>query len=249
MFSVEGRVAVVTGASSGLGERFARVLHEWGAHVVAVARRADRLRALAGELDGVLAHPADLADRTQAASVIDAVVDRFGRVDVLVNNAGVAKAMPAIDEPIEDFAYTVEVNLISLFELSRSAARSMISAGRGGSIINIASALGLVAAAPLDNAGYAASKGGVVNLTRELACQWASDGIRVNAIAPGFFPSEITADMVDDEQFMRHIRRNTPLGRPGRADELDGVLLFLASDASTYVTGQTIAVDGGWTAR
>jgi len=248
LFAVEGRVAVVTGASSGLGERFVRVLHSAGATVVAVARRGDRLEALAAEFDGVVPYRADLSDRDQTAGVVDAVLERFGKIDVLVNNAGRGEPGPAVDEPLDEFALTLEVNLVSVFELSRRAARPMIEAG-GGSIINVASVLGLGASAPIPNAAYCASKGGVVNLTRELACQWARSGVRVNAIAPGYFPSEMSAPMLTDERTAGYIRRNCPMGRFGNPDELDGVLLFLAGDASTYVTGQTLAVDGGWTAR
>jgi NAD(P)-dependent dehydrogenase (short-subunit alcohol dehydrogenase family) len=142
----------------------------------------------------------------------------------------------------------LEVNLVGLFELSRLAAARMIEAG-GGSIINIASILGLVASSPIPNAAYCASKGAVINLTRELGCQWARQGVRVNAIAPGYFPSESSQPMIDDPRASDFVKRNCPMARFGEVHELDGVLLFLASDASTYCTGQVLTIDGGWTAR
>jgi NAD(P)-dependent dehydrogenase (short-subunit alcohol dehydrogenase family) len=247
IFSVKGRVAVVTGASSGLGERFARVLANAGAQVVAAARRDDRLDALASEVPGIVPHRADLSRDDDRAALVQAAVERYGRIDVLVNNAGFGVAAPALDETMSAFRDAIELNLIAVFELSRLAAGHMI-AGSGGSIINIASIIGMVASAPIPNASYAASKGGVINLTRELGCQWARQGVRVNAIAPGYFPSEATAPM-EGTSASAFVVRNCPMGRFGKPDELDGALLFLASDASSFCTGSVLAVDGGWTAR
>lgn len=247
---LDSRVAVVTGASSGLGERFARVLHAAGASVVVAARRAERLEALADELgrDRVVPVTCDVADDADCERLVAATVERHGRIDVLVNNAGIGTTMPAEDEPMDHWRRVVEVNLNGLFLLSQLAGRRMLAQG-SGSIVNIASVLGLVASAPIKQASYVATKGAVVNLTRELACQWARKGVRVNAIAPGWFPSEMTGEMFDDDASMSWMRRNCPMGRGGDPGELDGVLLFLAGDASTYVTGVTIPVDGGWTAR
>jgi NAD(P)-dependent dehydrogenase (short-subunit alcohol dehydrogenase family) len=246
LFGVSGRTVIVTGASSGLGERFTRVLAANGASVLAVARRLDRLEALAAELPGVVPMRADLFVEADRSAVIDAAMATFGRIDVLVNNAGYGDPQPALDEPVSGFRDVLELNLVALFELSRLAARHMLPTGKG-SIINIASILGLVASAPLQNASYTASKGAVVNLSRELGCQWGRKGVRVNAIAPGFFPSEANDDL--DAATLRYIERNCPMARMGRVDELDGALLFLASDASTYCTGITLTIDGGWTAR
>jgi NAD(P)-dependent dehydrogenase (short-subunit alcohol dehydrogenase family) len=248
VFSVQDRVCVVTGASSGLGERFARVLAANGAQVVAVARRLDRLEALAAELPNVIPEQADLAVDGQRSSLIDAVVERFGRIDVLVNNAGYGKPAPSVSEPMDDFRAVLELNLMAVFELSRLAARGMI-ARRNGSIINIASILGMVSSLPIPNASYAASKGGVINLTRELGCQWAKHGVRVNAMAPGFFPAESTEGMAPGTPAGDFVINGCPMRRFGEPHELDGILLFLASDASTYCTGQVLTIDGGWTAR
>lgn len=246
-FRLDGRVAVLTGASSGLGARFARVLHGAGATVVVAARRVDRLRTLADELDGVLPIGCDVAVEADCVALVAAAVEAHGRIDLLVNNAGVTVISPALEETSEQFRYVLDVNLTGVFTLCREAARHMV-AGGGGSIVNVASVLGVVGVGQIPQAGYAASKGGVVNLTRELAAHWARQGVRVNAIAPGWFPSEMTATMWDDERSLRWIERKVPMGRGGHEHELDGALLFLAGDASTYVTGQVLAVDGGYTA-
>lgn len=247
-FRLDGKVALVTGASSGLGERFARVLHGAGAQVVVSARRADRLEALASDLDGAQAIPCDVGDQASVEALVDATLASCGRIDVLVNNAGTGEPLPAEDEPVETFRRIVEVNLVGLFHLSQLVGRHML-AGSGGVMVNVASVLGLVASGQIPQASYTASKAGVVNLTRELGVQWARRGIRVNALAPGWFPTEMTGPMFEDEGGQRFIRRGTPMGRGGEPHELNGALLFLASDASSFVTGQTIVVDGGWTAK
>ncbi len=190
----------------------------------------------------------DLADMADAEALVAAALAHYGQVDIVVNNAGISRVGPALEESLDEFVTTLSVNLIGAFAVARSAAASMIKAKSAGSIVNIASILGLVGNGNLPGAGYAASKGGLVNLTRELGVQWARQGVRVNALCPGFFPTEMTADMFGSERGADWIRRHTPMGRGGREDELDGALLFLCSDASSYVTGSTVLVDGGWTA-
>jgi NAD(P)-dependent dehydrogenase (short-subunit alcohol dehydrogenase family) len=247
-FRLDGRVAIVTGASSGLGDRFARVLSAAGARVVVAARRAERLEALASELTDAFAVPCDLTEPGAPHGLVDAALEHYGRLDVVVNNAGVSNPLPALEESTEHFRSVVELNLVAPFELARAGAAAMVERA-GGSIVNVASISGLVGTGQIPEAGYAASKGGLVNLTRELAAQWARRGVRVNALAPGWFHTEMTdGDMFGNEDAERWMRSRTPMGRGGEPHELDGALLFLAGDASTFVTGAVIAVDGGWTA-
>lgn len=251
LFGLSGRVAVVTGASSGLGVGFARALAQAGANLVVAARRGDRLESLAAELEEagveVLPVPCDVTDSSQVEALKDACLERFGRVDILVNNAGTTEVIAAENETEEAFLRVLNVNLNGAFYCAQRFGRVMLEAGQG-SIINVASIFGMVGSGSIPQAGYVASKGAVVNMTRELAAQWGRRGVRVNAIAPGFFLSEMTEEMFTDERSMSWLRKKTPAGRPGEVEELYGAVIYLASDASTYVTGQTIAVDGGWTA-
>ena len=250
LFRLDGKTAVVTGASSGLGVVFARALAGAGASVVVSARRRDRLEELASEIeDGggtALAVPCDVSREEEVDALATSALERFGRVDVLVANAGIADPRPAEQEPTEVWQRVLAVNLTGVFLCNRRFGAVMLEQG-AGSIVNIASVLGMVGAGQIPQASYTASKGGVVNLTRELAAQWARRGVRVNAIGPGWFESEMTEGMFASDQGVRWIRRKTPMGRPGRGEELAGPVVFLASDASSYVTGQTLLVDGGWT--
>jgi hypothetical protein len=247
-FRLDGRVAVVTGASGGLGARFARVLDTAGAAVVLAARREQELKATARQLRNGLAVRCDLTDQKSIEALVTQTVEIHGRIDILVNNAGLTDEMtPAITESRENFQRVLDVNLTAPFLLSQQVARVMMRNG-GGAILNIASVLGLVAHPEKPQAAYTASKGGVVNLTRELASQWGRHGIRVNALAPGLFRSEMTQASFGDEESMAKIRARTPLARAGDPEELDGALLFLVSPASSYMTGQVVTIDGGYTA-
>ena len=248
-FDLTGRVAVVTGASSGLGVELAQALAGAGVRLVVAARRIERLEAvverLAGEGAEALAVQCDVHSERDIDALVQATLDRYGAVDILVNNAGITEIVAAEVEPIETFDRVVSVNLRGAFLCTQRFGRLMLAAGRG-SVVNVASVLGLAGCGQIPQASYAASKGAIINLTRELAAQWARRGVRVNAIAPGWFESEMTGEMFADERSQRWMRGRTPMGRPGMAGELDGALLFLASDASSFVTGQTLAVDGGW---
>ena len=246
-FRLDGRTAVVTGASSGLGARFGAVLAEAGATVILTARRVDRLDAIAAQIPGAISVAGDVSSEAHLAAVVATALDRTGRLDIVVNNAGVSDPGPAEDEPLEQFRQVMDTNLTAVFALSQLAARHMLAEG-GGTIINVASMLGLVGLGQIPQAGYAASKGAVINLSRELAAQWGRRGIRVNALCPGWFATEMTSELFADERSARWIQRKIPMGRVGTGEELDGALLFLASDASSYMTGQALVVDGGWTA-
>jgi NAD(P)-dependent dehydrogenase (short-subunit alcohol dehydrogenase family) len=238
-------VALVTGASAGLGARFARVLHGAGAHVMVTARRADRLADLARECGPrIETHSGDIADPTHRQDLVERV-RRHGRLDVLVNNAGICDGGPLEQQSLDDLRRVIEVNLVSVMDLCRLAA-VLLQAAPAASVINVASMYGVVASrSPM--AAYNATKAALINLTRHLAAVWGPGGVRVNALAPGYFPTELTGFLADPD-FARSVRDQTLLGRVPALDELDGPLLFLATAASSYMTGQVLVIDGGWTA-
>jgi NAD(P)-dependent dehydrogenase (short-subunit alcohol dehydrogenase family) len=248
LFDLTGRVAIVTGASSGLGEGFARALAGAGATVVAGARRLDRLEVLAKEEERIVPVQCDVTSAEDRSRLVEVASGITGRVDVLVNNAGMAGVPNAEDETVGGFAALLDLNLSAGFHLAAAVAADVAENG-SLSIINVSSVVGLVSTAPIGGASYAASKAGVIGLTRELAGQWGRRGIRVNAIVPGWFDTEMTDGLFTNDRSADWVRRNTMLGRGGEAGEVDGALLFLASAASSYVTGHTLVVDGGWTAR
>jgi NAD(P)-dependent dehydrogenase (short-subunit alcohol dehydrogenase family) len=244
-FSLAGKVALVTGASSGLGAGFAVALAQAGADVVLAARRKDGLEAATREVEklgrSALAVPADVTDPGACRAVVQAAVGRFGRLDVLVNNAGMGSAVPALRETPEQFRQVVDVNLMGAYWMAQAAAQVMPP---GSSIVNIASVLGLVKSF-WPQAAYAASKAGLIGLTRDLNQQWSGRrGIRVNAVAPGYFRSEMT-DQIPPDKLGEFIASTSTLGRMGEQHELDTVVVFLASPASSYIAGVTLAVDGG----
>jgi NAD(P)-dependent dehydrogenase (short-subunit alcohol dehydrogenase family) len=240
-------VVVVTGASSGLGEQLARALAAAGAVPVLAARRADRLAALQQEMpqaDAVVCDVTDAADRDR---LVETVMERHGRLDGLVNNAGMGATGPALRSDPATFARVLDLNLTAPFALSVLAAARMRSNG-GGSIVNVASVMGLRSIGEIPDAAYVASKAGIVGLTRELASQWGRHGIRVNAVAPGFFASEMTAELGDDPHaFPEFLLARTPLG--GMAGELDEAVLFLLGPGASFVTGHVLSVDGGMAVR
>jgi 3-oxoacyl-[acyl-carrier protein] reductase len=246
LFDLSGHVALVTGASSGLGMRFAEVLAENGAAVVLVARRTDRLAATKARIEAAggqaIAIGADVLDRAAMAQAFVEAEKTFGTVTLLVNNAGVAHSGRALELPAEEWRRILSTDLDAVFFWAQEAARRMIAAGRQGAIVNIASVLGF--GVSKGTAAYATAKAGVVQLTKALALELAYKGVRVNAIAPGWFVTEINRDFLLSEKGAA-MTREIPVGRFGEDGDLDGVLLLLASNAGRYITGATYVVDGG----
>ncbi len=251
LFDLRGRVAVVTGGATGLGRQMAEALAELGADVVLCARNEERCRQAADEIRATGVRTLPLAcDVTQPAKVqemVDAALAAFGRIDVLVNNAGRAWGSPLEDMRVEDWHKVLDTNLTGSFLCAQAAGRVMIQAGRGA-IVNLASVSGLGGAHPdvLRAAAYHASKGGVIAFTRDLACEWARHGVRVNAIAPGWFPTHMSKPVLERQR--ERMLADIPLGRFGGAHDLKGAVAFLASDASAFVTGHVLVVDGGQSA-
>ena len=246
MFSLKGRVALVTGASSGLGVQFAKALADNGAAVALVARRADRLKSLKDEIEGkggrAVAIEADVTDHAAVARAFDAAEKAFGTVTILVNNAGIAHGGRAVEMPPEEWRKVLSTNLDAVFFWAQEAARRLLAANKQGAIVNIASVLGL--AVSKGAVAYAAAKAGVVQVTKALAVELAFKGVRVNAIAPGWFVTEMNDDYLSSEAGAA-IKLEIPMGRFGNSGDLDGALLLLVSDAGSYITGATVVVDGG----
>jgi len=252
LFSLRGRVAIVTGASSGLGLEFADALASAGADVALLARRADKLAEHASRIAkerGVRVVPVavDLVDRDALGPAFDRVAAELGGIDILVNNAGVAPTGKAEQQWPEQWDATVALNLSALFHCCLLGAQAMRKRG-GGRIVNVASIFGHLGSSLFRVSSYAASKGGVENLTRQLAVEWACDGITVNAIAPAWFPSEMTEGSLDKQSIVEKMGAGAPMRRMGRSGELKTACLFLAAPASSYVTGVVVPVDGGYSA-
>lgn len=248
LFKLDGKVAIVTGASSGLGVAFALGLAEAGADVVLGARRVDRLAETAALVEGTgrraMAIETDVTDPESCGRLVASAMAKFGQVDILVNNAGLGTAVPASRETPAEFRAVIDVNLNGCYWMAQACGRVMAP---GSSIVNVSSVLGLVHS-EFPQAAYSASKAGLIGLTRDLAAQWSGrKGIRVNALAPGYFPSEMTAGQISHEPTDALIKSRTPMGRMGVPQELASALVFLVSDAASYVTGITLPVDGGFT--
>ena len=244
LFSVTGKNALVTGGSAGLGRAMAEVLAHGGARV-AIVGRTERVFDVAGGI-GASPFQADLSDREQASALVERVVKAFGQIDILVNNAGAQRRHPAEEFPLEDWDYVLAVNLHAVWILAQAAGRYMLAQGQG-KIINVASALSFFGGITVP--AYAASKGGVAQLTKALSNEWAGRGVNVNAIAPGYMDTEMTEVLVGNPQREPLILSRIPAGRWGRPDDLKGVTLFLASAASDYLHGAIIPVDGGYLGR
>ncbi len=252
LFDLSGKVAIVTGASSGLGVVFSRALAGAGADVVVAARRADLLEKTAREIEGLgrraLAVPTDVTRPAEVDNLVSQTISKLGKVDILVNNAGTSRAVPAEVQTLERFRKVLEVSLIGAFAVAQRAGREMLRQ-RSGRIINVASVFAAVGSGPrIPTDAYTTAKSGLVGLTRELALQWATRGVTVNAIAPGFFPTAMTEPVVNNPDLKGYLLDRTPMGRLGEDADVEGVIVFLASEASRYITGQVIFVDGGWTA-
>ena len=248
LLRLEGRIALVTGASSGLGRHFANVLADAGASVALAARRLDRLRDLAGEIKNrggrAVTCQLDVSESQTIYDTFEQVEEKLGTVDILVNNAGIAIAEPAIQVGEDEWDQVINTNLKGAWLVAQQTAKRLIAGGKPGSIINIASILGYRVAKGVSP--YAASKAGLIQLTQSLALEWAQHDIRVNAIAPGYFLTEMNQEFFESKSRASDaIIQNIPQRRIGNPDELTGVLLLLASDASSYMTGSTIIVDGG----
>ena len=251
-FDLSGQVAVVTGCSTGLGVQMAKALANQGAKIVAVARRKELIEQVAKEIADTykvetLAIQCDITDTERVNAAVDEIIAKFGRIDILINNAGTGAVAPVEDITDEQFAGEMNVDLFGTFKFARAAAKKAMIPAKYGRVINIASMYGLVGNKIAGSAPYHAAKGGVVNLTRALAAEWGKYNITVNSICPGYFYTPLTKETLDSDFFQQNAKTMIPLERYGNEGELDSAAIFLASPASTYVTGVNLPVDGGYT--
>jgi gluconate 5-dehydrogenase len=251
VFDLKGKVALVTGASSGLGVQFAKALAREGADLAIIARRQERLDEVKKTVEALgarcLALKCDVLKNDEIKAVISKVKEHYGRIDILVNNAGTARSKPAESQSDDDWNAVINTNLNSVYFVAREVGRVMIEQ-KYGKIINVGSIHSSAAMPTSPLNAYCASKGGVLMLTRALAAEWAKHNITVNAIGPAYFPSEMTDAVMSNPAFASIVKTYCPAGRPGKEGELDGAVIYFASDASSYTTGQLLSVDGGWTA-
>jgi gluconate 5-dehydrogenase len=251
IFDLKGKVALVTGASSGLGVQFAKALAAQGADLAIMARRQAKLEEVKKNIEGLgvrcLAVKCDVLNNDEIKEAVAQIKKHYGRIDILVNNAGTARSNPAESQSDDDWNAVINTNLNSVYFVAREVGKVMIEQ-KYGKIINVGSIHSTVAMANSTLNAYCASKGGVKMLTKALAAEWAKYNITVNAIGPAYFPSEMTDAVLSNPDFDRVVKAYCPMGRPGKAGELDGAVVYFASDASSYTTGQLLSVDGGWTA-
>jgi gluconate 5-dehydrogenase len=251
MFDLKGRIALVTGASSGLGVQFAKALARQGADLAILARRREKLEEVKKTIEGLgvrcLALTCDVLKNEEIVAAVSKVKEHYGRIDILVNNAGTARSKPAEAQSDEDWNAVINTNLNSVYFMAREVGKVMIGQ-KYGKIVNVGSIHSSVAMTTSNLSAYCTSKGGVLMLTKALANEWAKYNITVNAIGPAYFPSEMTENTMAKPEFLNIVKTYCPMGRPGKTGELDGALVYFASDASSYTTGQLLSVDGGWTA-
>ena len=251
LFHLDGKTAIVTGGGRGLGQYMAEALSEAGANVVLCSRKKEALEEVKEGIEEkggkALALACDVTEPDDVENVVSETEERFGAIDILVNNSGATWGAPPLEMPLEKFDQVMWVNVRGTFLMSQAVGRRMVERGEGGKIVNIASIAGLVGGRPdyMQTIGYNSSKGAVISMTRDLATSWAQHGINVNAIAPGWFPTKMSSGLI--EQFEDKMLEDIPLKRFGSPEDIKGVILFLASPAANYVTGQTIVVDGGQT--